>query len=943
VDASGDNTAPYQETITGVSASDNTVTFHYKVATGNQTVIYTDKDTGAEIGRDTLTLSVNVATTITVPTIDNYTTTETALSRTWDGSTALTDITYEYTRNKVNLTLKAYDTLTGNAIEDSSGPVVFTVTGLRVLEGYDFDGDVSSLTAMVDAEYPNGYFETARGYTVFSVGTTNGEVIVWYTPYQRGVIPVEVRIGSTGGEKIQDFSLPAAPGEGITFDTSLAPDLSALGLSFNAGTSILTATEGTTDKIILVYTDSRLSVTVSTNTTGADTLHHTEKIPSGTDITVYPPYIPGYLATGYSVDGGGEVAIGGSFAGYVTGVLSANISIVFYYRTVTDIYESETVTVTVYAKDYDTGSDVVSPITIPGVLKGTSFSYTSPVIPGYQLVDAATGADAPTYTDTVNPVSVTDNSLTFYYREIARDSGIPVEVRVIKDGASYNAANSATFETISTYILPAAPGESLTILSSQTPLIPGMSLSTTDCILTATEGTTDKIILVYNDNRLSVTVQTVIDGEAASLSTAAVHKVVSGENLTVYTPYLPGGYELIEYKVGTNAPVTGDTGSITLSGVTASVTVLFTYQKSSPPAAPSYTVIFNANSGTFSGGGVSTFRTVYYQTNDTVGDLPAPPARTLYSFDGWNTAADGLGTDFTGSTAVSGDITVYAKWVPVYTVTVNGSYAGSTGAGNYRENDTVNINAGSRSGYTFNGWSISGAGSSSVSLDNPDGVVTFFTMPDGNVTLTANWTASPSPTVTTTVTVTTPGSGSTHPPIIPANPVVTVTNTNTVTVPPVTVTTSSPPVTGTVTVTDTVTVTETAPPVAVTTEVPSAGTAPVTTTATVTVTAPGTGNNNGHREHWALINLFLWILGIILAVITVIRALTGRKGEIKFLWLIVTVVMAIIGLVLFFLTEDMSKPMAMIDIWTVAGVLVLVMEVIGISLVFRGVERERGR
>ena len=45
-----------------------------------------------------------------------------------------------------------------------------------------------------------------------------------------------------------------------------------------------------------------------------------------------------------------------------------------------------------------------------------------------------------------------------------------------------------------------------------------------------------------------------------------------------------------------------------------------------------------------------------------VGTLPAAPARTDYTFAGWNTAPNGSGDTFTAATAVTSDMTVYAQW-----------------------------------------------------------------------------------------------------------------------------------------------------------------------------------------------------------------------------------------------------------------------------------------
>ena len=70
-----------------------------------------------------------------------------------------------------------------------------------------------------------------------------------------------------------------------------------------------------------------------------------------------------------------------------------------------------------------------------------------------------------------------------------------------------------------------------------------------------------------------------------------------------------------------------------------------------------------------------------------------------------------------------------------YAVTVNGSYAQSSGAGNYAAGRIVTVRAGSRDGYTFDGWTSSG----NVAFDDASAAETIFTMPEGSVTVTANW------------------------------------------------------------------------------------------------------------------------------------------------------------------------------------------------------------
>ena len=92
------------------------------------------------------------------------------------------------------------------------------------------------------------------------------------------------------------------------------------------------------------------------------------------------------------------------------------------------------------------------------------------------------------------------------------------------------------------------------------------------------------------------------------------------------------------------------------------------------------------------------------------------------------------------------DVVVTANWVvapATFTVTVNGSQlpAGTgdnqSGQGNYVPGATVTIRAGTRSGFTFNGWTVNAGG---VTLAAPNNATTTFTMPANNVVVTARWT-----------------------------------------------------------------------------------------------------------------------------------------------------------------------------------------------------------
>ena len=134
--------------------------------------------------------------------------------------------------------------------------------------------------------------------------------------------------------------------------------------------------------------------------------------------------------------------------------------------------------------------------------------------------------------------------------------------------------------------------------------------------------------------------------------------------------------------------------------------------------------------------------------------------RSGYTFNGWTVNSGGAALDNASQASTTfnmpgSNVTVTANWEPIeYTVTVNSSYAAVTGAGSYTIGDTVTINAGNRSGYTFNGWTIN---SGSITIGSSSSTSTSFTMPAENVTVTANWKQNINPPVTTYTVTYLPG------------------------------------------------------------------------------------------------------------------------------------------------------------------------------------------
>jgi uncharacterized repeat protein (TIGR02543 family) len=162
-------------------------------------------------------------------------------------------------------------------------------------------------------------------------------------------------------------------------------------------------------------------------------------------------------------------------------------------------------------------------------------------------------------------------------------------------------------------------------------------------------------------------------------------------------------------------------------------------------AAKVITITWNGNGGKFGTEDTTTTTVAYNGT-------PEAPTDTLtrngYTQDGWGTSATNT-TKLESFNAVTEDTTYYAKWnINTYTITYalnDGKLDGVTdNTGSYTIENGALV-APTRDGYTFSGWTITAVDSE----DNTDLKTT--TEPNktldltnhyGDVTLTANWTAT---------------------------------------------------------------------------------------------------------------------------------------------------------------------------------------------------------
>ncbi|WDL95644.1 InlB B-repeat-containing protein [Alicyclobacillus sp. ALC3] len=223
--------------------------------------------------------------------------------------------------------------------------------------------------------------------------------------------------------------------------------------------------------------------------------------------------------------------------------------------------------------------------------------------------------------------------------------------------------------------------------------------------------------------------------------------VITG-NITLYAKWTPqqysvnfnsnGGsqvqYELVPYGTDATAPAnptktgyvfagwyTDSTLQTAFSFTTPITGSLTLYAKWTPQQ---YTVSFNSNGGS----GVSSESVAY----DSTATAPTAPTKTGYVFQGWYTDST-LQNQFSFSTAITGSITLYAKWTPQqYTVSFN-SNGGSQVQYElvpYETDATAPANP-TKTGYVFAGWYTDSTLQNAFSFTTPIA---------GSLTLYAKWT-----------------------------------------------------------------------------------------------------------------------------------------------------------------------------------------------------------
>ena len=224
------------------------------------------------------------------------------------------------------------------------------------------------------------------------------------------------------------------------------------------------------------------------------------------------------------------------------------------------------------------------------------------------------------------------------------------------------------------------------------------------------------IVATYKDSKTILTVD--LDGGTTTQTFASSY--VEGATIELETP-TKTGYTFNKWEI-VNGNSTIDGSSFTIGSKNTTIRAKWT--------ANTYAITYNLDGG---------IKGMNAPTEGIFGStIPIDnPTRTGYTFTGWSVTGTGAIISGTNLTIGSSDITLTANWtVNTYTITYNlvGGTKGTNAPTSGTYGSTVIVDNPTRSGYTFNGWTVSGTGASMSG--------TSLTIGTGNITLTANWTAN---------------------------------------------------------------------------------------------------------------------------------------------------------------------------------------------------------
>jgi uncharacterized repeat protein (TIGR02543 family) len=234
------------------------------------------------------------------------------------------------------------------------------------------------------------------------------------------------------------------------------------------------------------------------------------------------------------------------------------------------------------------------------------------------------------------------------------------------------------------------------------------------------------------------------DANGASSGTVPASQTGLAGNATVATN--TGSLALSGYNFGGWNTLANGTGTTYAAGSSISSTVdLVLYAKWT--LIPTFSVTYDVNGAT---SGSAPAAQTGILSAVTISSNTGNLARTGYSFSGWNVQANGLGTSYSINTniTISSNLTLYARWIAVFSISYNsnGATSGTVPAtqSNIIGSATIAANSGSlaKNGYNYAGWNTQANGLGT------DFAVGSSVTPTADLVLYAKWSLVPTFTVT---------------------------------------------------------------------------------------------------------------------------------------------------------------------------------------------------
>ena len=493
-----------------------------------------------------------------------------------------------------------------------------------------------------------------------------------------------------------------------------------------AQTVVVTATEAATDNYNTCGKDITVTVNKITNTLAANSK------------TVYVSSVNNYADIIKTNNGGAltaSVTSDGTTGGsndttnkkYTAGVLSSsndnNGSVVLSVtsaRTTTVAQKSVNVTLTVQKYTNALSWTSSTPANNTALAYGTSYTATATAATNGGTNGAITYSSGTTATMTINSTSgaitvkKADGSTSVITASMARTTTVKAASTTRTFGTQKGTCPVPTGLAVSnagvvTWTSPSGATSSQISMAASS----GFETATTgvDYNSAITESTGSRT--VYVRSVCSTTYYTSANSDNASKAVTVYSVTLAkGTGISAVSGagnYINGATAAISATVSSGYTWKNWTGTSTLTSNSNNVTVNGNKSYTANTTPNTYTIVFNANNGV----GTMSNQSMTYGTAANLSTNLF--SRSGYSFNGWNTKADGTGTSYTDgqsvnnlTTTANGTVNLFAKWsLRTYTLsyTLNNGTVSPANPTSYNvTTSTITLTNPTRGGYTFAGW-----------------------------------------------------------------------------------------------------------------------------------------------------------------------------------------------------------------------------------------------